>query len=81
MIHLYRVNTSASVDRRGSLRYGEFAEIKINLPSKLEQRAIAGVLDTVDAELRLLLDQRAAVDQQKRGLMQQLLTGKIRVTT
>lgn len=79
MIHLYRVNTSASVDRRGSLRYGEFAQIKINLPAKPEQRAIAAVLDTADAELRLLRRQRAALDQQKRGLMQQLLTGKVRV--
>lgn len=79
MIHLYRVNTSASVDRRGSLRYGEFAEIKINLPKIPEQRAIAAVLDTADAELRLLRQQRTALDHQKRGLMQQLLTGRIRV--
>ena len=81
MIHLYRVNTSASVDRRGSLRYGEFAEIKINLPTIPEQRAIAAVLDTADAELRLLRQQRTALDHQKRGLMQQLLTGKVRVST
>ncbi len=80
MIHLYRVNTSASVDRRGSLRYGEFAEIKFNLPTKPEQRAIAAVLDTADAELRLLRQQRTALDQHKRGLMQQLLTGRIRVS-
>jgi type I restriction enzyme S subunit len=80
MIHLYRVNTSASVDRRGSLRYGEFAEIKVNLPKIPEQRAIAAVLDTADAELRLLRQQRAALDHQKRGLMQQLLTGRIRVS-
>ncbi len=79
MIHLYRVNTSASVDRRGSLRYGEFAEIKVNLPKIPEQRAIAAVLDTADAELRLLRQQRTAIDHQKRGLMQQLLTGAIRV--
>ncbi len=80
MIHLYRVNTSASVDRRGSLRYGEFAEIKINLPTKPEQGAIAAVLDTADAELRLLRTKREALDQQKRGLMQKLLTGKVRVS-
>jgi type I restriction enzyme S subunit len=79
LIHLYQVNTSASVDRRGSLRYGEFANIKVNLPAKPEQRAIADVLDTCDSELRLLRVQRSALDEQKRGLMQQLLTGRLRV--
>lgn len=80
LIHLYQMNTSASVDRRGSLRYEEFANIKVNLPAKPEQRAIADVLDACDAELRLLRDQRSALDEQKRGLMQQLLTGKTRVS-
>jgi len=32
------------------------------------------------SELRLLRQQRTALDQQKRGLMQQLLTGRIRVS-
>ncbi|XHR27486.1 MAG: restriction endonuclease subunit S [Chthoniobacteraceae bacterium] len=79
LVHLYRVNTSSSVDRRGSLRYGEFAQIHIWLPSKEEQIAIATVFDTCDAEIRLLRAQRAAIDRQKRGLMQRLLTGKTRV--
>jgi hypothetical protein len=32
-------------------------------------------------QLTLLRTQRTALNQQKRGLMQRLLTGKIRVTT
>lgn len=80
LIHLYRIMTSSSVNRRGSLRYKEFAKIKIWLPSKEEQTAIADLLDTCDAELTLLRRQRDALDLQKRGLMQRLLTGKIRVT-
>lgn len=79
LVHLYRVNTSSSVDRRGSLRYDEFARIHIWLPEKEEQRAIANILDTGDEELRFLRAQRNAIDQQKRGLMQQLLTGEVRV--
>ncbi len=81
LVHLYRVNTSSSVDRRGSLRYDEFARIHVWLPKKAEQRAIATVLDTCDDELQLLRAQRDAIDQQKRGLMQKLLTGAIRVKT
>lgn len=79
LIHFYQINTSASVDRRGSLRYDEFSRIRIWLPSKAEQVAIASILDTADAELTLLRAQRQTLDQQKRGLMQRLLTGKIRV--
>ncbi len=79
LIHLYQINTSASVDRRGSLRYDEFSGIHIWLPSKPEQSAIAQVFDTLDQELSLLRAQRAAIDQQKRGLMQRLLTGQLRV--
>lgn len=79
LIHFYQINTSASVDRRGSLRYDEFSRIHIWLPSKEEQTAIAQVFDTADQQLTLLRTQRTALDQQKRGLMQRLLTGKLRV--
>uniref|UniRef100_UPI0037847076 restriction endonuclease subunit S n=1 Tax=Prosthecobacter sp. TaxID=1965333 RepID=UPI0037847076 len=81
LIHFYQINTSASVDRRGSLRYDEFSRIHIWLPSKEEQKAIAQVFDTADQQLTLLRTQRTALDQQKRGLMQRLLTGKLRVKT
>ncbi len=37
--------------------------------------------DTADQQLTLLRTQRTALDQQKRGLMQRLLTGKLRVNT
>lgn len=58
-----------------------FLREKIRIPSDVkEQTAIAAILDTADAELSLLRQQRTALDQQKRGLMQQLLTGKMRVS-
>jgi len=58
-----------------------FLREKIRIPGNVkEQAAIAAILDTADAELRLLRQQRTALDQQKRGLMQQLLTGRIRVS-
>jgi len=41
--HIFEVNTSASVDRRGSLRWNEFAKIKIPVPSMEEQQKIASV--------------------------------------
>jgi type I restriction enzyme S subunit len=67
--------------RNRVLSKNAFLSIAVSLPSFAEQTAIAAILDTCDEELRLLRAQRAAMDQQKRGLMQKLLTGAIRVRT
>ena len=57
-----------------------FLRESIRIPADLaEQHQIAAILDTADHELTLLRTQRNALDQQKRGLMQRLLTGKVRV--
>ncbi len=77
--HTFEVNTSASVDRRGSLRWKEFAKIKVALPSLKEQRDIATVLHVVDKEIELLRNQLDAIKRQKRGLMLELVTGHTRV--
>lgn len=79
LVHIYQANTSASVDRRGSLRWKEFSKIDLYMPSLLEQAKIASVLNTIDEELDLLGHNLEALKLQKKGLMQQLLTGKVRV--
>ena len=53
--------------------------IKIRLPSLLEQKKIASVLSNADKEIELLEQQLADLKQEKKALMQQLLTGKRRV--
>lgn len=55
-------------------------KVKILAPSLNEQRAIANVLNTADEEIRLAAAEVEALKQQKRGLMQELLTGKTLVT-
>lgn len=51
-----------------------------NLPSDIsEQQAIANVLSTADDEIDLLNKKLTLFKEQKKGLMQQLLTGNIRV--
>ena len=77
--HIFSSNTSASVDRRGSLRWSDFAKIRVPRPSIEEQKAIVKVINTADRELDLLHTQFDALREQKKGLMQQLLTGKVRV--
>jgi len=61
------------------LWYDLFKKLKINLPSLEEQTAIAEVLETADQELKSYQIKLEALQLQKKGLMQQLLTGKLRV--
>ena len=56
-----------------------FANLVIGLPSLLEQQKIASVLTNADNEIDLLEQQLADLKQEKKALMQQLLTGKRRV--
>jgi hypothetical protein len=44
-----------------------------------EQRRIAAVLQTCDREIELLTQKHNALQRQKKGLMQRLLTGRVRV--
>lgn len=77
--HIFEVNTNSSVDRRGSLRWNQFAQLPVALPDHTEQERIASVLAACDREISLLQAQAEALKKQKRGLMQKLLTGRIRV--
>ncbi len=57
----------------------DFKGIHIKLPSVVEQQKIASVLTNADKEIELLEQQLAGLKQEKKALMQQLLTGKRRV--
>ena len=57
----------------------DLARIELELPSLPEQKAIAEVLTTADDEIATHRKKLDALRLQKRGLMQQLLTGKTRV--
>lgn len=56
-----------------------FEEIEIFLPPIDEQKAIADILSSADKEIELLNMQLELYTEQKKGLMQNLLTGKVRV--
>jgi len=66
----------------GSRTYVYFktlCQLKLNLPSLEEQTAIAQVLQAADKEIRLLKAKAVKLREQKKGLMQVLLTGKKRL--
>lgn len=72
-----------SVLAQGSTRFNiskkEVMKLKIDLPTIEEQTAIAEVLTAADREIELAKEKLDRLRRQKRGLMQQLLTGKKRV--
>jgi type I restriction enzyme S subunit len=51
------------------------------LPSFEEQKEISEILNTADNKLEILLEKKNQYQELKQGLMQQLLTGKLRVKT
>jgi type I restriction enzyme S subunit len=55
-------------------------DMELLLPSDVEQELIAEVLTSADKEIETQRKILEVLRQQKRGLMQQLLTGKIRIT-
>jgi len=76
---IFSAATNASVDRRGSLRWKEFSSIHIPLPPLSEQNEIANLLNASDTEIKLIGDQLYKLRDEKKSLMQKLLTGKKRV--
>ena len=59
----------------------DFFNIKIGVPTFEEQKAIANILDKATQELKQYEQKLQTLQLQKKGLMQQLLTGKVRVKT
>jgi type I restriction enzyme, S subunit len=79
LVYQYQNRMEGSIDRRGGLRWDGFSIIKIKLPSYEEQTAIAQVLQAADKEISLLKAKAEKLREQKKGLMQVLLTGKKRL--
>jgi|GEM_PF-1821176 len=59
--------------------FDTFLQLEMKLPSYEEQTAIAQVLQVADKEIQLLRAKSGKLKEQKKGLMQVLLTGKKRL--
>ena len=82
--HVPRFQHDATALCRGTtgrirLHPRDFLQLKISLPSLAEQRKIAEFFATVDQEIALQQQRLAQLQAQKKGLMQRLLTGQVRV--
>ena len=56
-----------------------FMSMNMKIPSFIEQKAIVNLLNTIDKEINIQIKKLETLRTQKRGLIQQLLTGKTRV--
>ena len=79
LIYLYQSMMEGSINRRGGLRWDTFSTIKMDLPPLREQKAISAFLKDADKEIELANKKLNNLQSQKRGLMQQLLSGKKRI--
>lgn len=80
MTNLFWRNSQGLVDDTLNCKFKDFSIVKVMLPqTKEEQTAIARVLQAADKEISLLKAKAEKLQEQKKGLMQQLLTGKKRL--
>jgi type I restriction enzyme S subunit len=79
IVYLFRRYSQGLVSDTWNLKFKHFAQIRVRIPEIREQRRIAAVLRTCDREIELLIQKRDALLRQKKGLMQRLLTGRVRV--
>ena len=75
-----RIETEKSDSNTPFIKMDTLTEMYIKRPQQLEeQKAIATVLSSMDKEIDSLEGKKAKYEQIKQGMMQQLLTGKIRL--
>ncbi len=91
LVHLYRRHCFQSQEVRRQFRFfavgskvsgvskSKIVRITLPLPSVAEQTAIATILSDMDAEIAALEAKLAKARQVKQGMMQELLTGRIRL--
>ena len=80
MIWLYNTNSEqgASVVRK-NLDLNALLNTKVSIPTLPEQQAIAKILTQADKEIQLLQQKLDLMKQEKKAIMQLLLTGIVRV--
>ena len=82
LVQAGRLNEAANVSYGTHMPradWGVVSEVALPLPPLAEQRAIAAVLSDMDAEIAALEGRRDKTRAVKQGMMQQLLTGSIRL--
>ena len=75
-IELRKIATGTSVY---GITKSNLSKVKLLVPSITEQKKIADILSSVDEKMESLKQKSEEFSNLKKGLMEQLLTGRIRV--
>lgn len=82
LTHYANVDSNGVHIEKSIFDYNSFKKKTVKIPgTMLEQNTITQILQTADKEIKLLKTKLEHQKKQKKGLMQVLLTGKIRVKT
>lgn len=79
VVHKFFRNSQGLVEDTLNCKFRDFAVVKVKVPEYNEQIAIADVLIKANEEVRFYEQKLATLQRQKKGLMQKLLTGEVRV--
>lgn len=77
----YEAISQGTNTRRQKAPRQAFLGIEVEVPPREERHAIARIFGKVGDELQMLEEERDALQRQKKGMMQKLLKGKVRVST
>lgn len=79
MVYRFWTHSQGLVNDTLNCKYPAFSQVKVTIPEIEEQNAIAEILSFCDKEIALAKQKLDTLRQQKKGLMQVLLTGKKRI--
>lgn len=74
-----KIKNLCSTTGQPNISSAQVETILIPVPNIIEQSKISGILSRIDIQIEEYEDKKIKLEELKKGLMQQLLTGKIRV--
>ena len=74
-----QIFSNEKVGAQHNLTVADVRKLEIRLPEKTEREAIIGVLADMDDEISLLVETLHKYEKVKKGMMEELLTGKVRL--